>query len=169
MWVSSLVIAAVDTDIDDLLDARVVLEVCLDLVLVAAAGVVTANGDGEGFVGHDFCFLVLKKRGSQLAGIVADGSWTVSRVYVEGNGVSLLGLLLGTVGLDGIRVCGDGRCMRGFVRGVVSDGLCLAGLVDVYLLVKVLGFGGKRRRDLDALVGGSRGGHFEFGRRSDCI
>jgi hypothetical protein len=59
--------------------------------------------------------------------------------------------------------------MRSFVRGVVSDGLCLAGLVVVYLLVKVLGFGGERRRDLDALVGGSRGGPFEFGRRRSCI
>ena len=155
MWVSSLVVAAVDTDIDDLLDARVVLEVCLDLVLVAAAGVVTANGDGEGFVGHSFLFLDREGRGSQLACIVADGSWTVSWVYVEGDRVSLLGLLLGTVGLDGIRVCGDGRCMRGFVRGIVGDGLCLARLVVVYLLAKVFSVSGEGRRDLDALVGGS--------------
>lgn len=81
----------------------------------------------------------------------------------------MLGLLLGTVCLDGVGVCGDCCGMRGFVRGVVSDSLCFAGLVIVYLLVKVLSVGGKRRRDLDALVGGSRGGHFEFGRRRSCI
>jgi len=34
--------------------------------------------------------------------------------------------------------------MRGLVRGIVSDGLCLARLVVVYLLAEVFSVGGER-------------------------
>lgn len=70
VWVGGLVVTAVDTNIDDLLDARVFLEVFLDLVLVAAASVVAANGDGEGFVGH--CLFFYRSEGAK------DHSWLVS-------------------------------------------------------------------------------------------
>lgn len=81
----------------------------------------------------------------------------------------MLGLLFGTVRLNGIGICGDGGGVRGFVRGIVSDGLGLARLVVVYLLAEVFSVSGKGRRDVDALVGGSRGGHLEFGRRRSSI
>lgn len=79
------------------------------------------------------------------------------RLSIECDGVALLDLLFGTVRLDGIGVCSEGSCMRSFVRCVVSDCLGFAGLVIVYLLVETFSVGGKGRRDLDALFGGSRG------------
>jgi hypothetical protein len=71
--------------------------------------------------------------------------------------VSLLGLLFGTVRLDGIRICGDGSCVRSLVRCVVRNSLGLAGLVIVYLFVKDFSGSGKGRRDLNVLSGGTRG------------
>lgn len=57
--VRGLVVARVDADVDDAGDAGVGFKVGLDLALVAAAGVVTAEGDGEGFVCRHFSLITI--------------------------------------------------------------------------------------------------------------
>lgn len=63
--VGSLVVGAVDADIDNAGDTRIGFEICLDFVLVAAAGVVGAHGDADA-AGH--CCLYRGSLGGFKAG-----------------------------------------------------------------------------------------------------